>query len=85
MAKDLSKFLKKARIQIGLSQKEISTKLGYSTPQFISNWERGLSYPPYAKLKSLSTILKVDHKVLMEKIISEKTKAIENSIRSKIS
>lgn len=42
----LGNFLKEKRTQSGLSQKDVATKLGYSTSQFVSNWERGISRPP---------------------------------------
>ena len=43
---ELAKGLKQKRVAAGLSQRDVSDELGYSTPQFISNWERGISCPP---------------------------------------
>ncbi len=42
----LGKFLKKWRNAVGLSQGDVSKECGYSTSQFISNWERNKSKPP---------------------------------------
>jgi len=50
----LATFLRQKRIDAKLSQKEVAESLGYSTPQFVSNWERGLSSPPLKALKILS-------------------------------
>jgi len=50
--------LKKLRIQAGVSQRDVADQLGYSTPQFISNWERGVSCPPYKSIKKLSVMYK---------------------------
>ena len=47
----LGPFLKKARSKMGLSQRDVADKLGYTSPQFISNVERGLCSPPLKKLK----------------------------------
>lgn len=65
MAKDskqiihLGQFLKEKRENVGLSQKDVADKLGYSTPQFVSNWERGISTPPLKTLKKIGDLYKV--------------------------
>jgi transcriptional regulator with XRE-family HTH domain len=50
---ELADFLKSARTQAGLSQKEVAAVLGYKSSQFVSNWERGLSSPPIGTLRRL--------------------------------
>jgi transcriptional regulator with XRE-family HTH domain len=40
--KEFSEKIQKARINAGLSQRDVAEFLGYSTPQFISNWETTL-------------------------------------------
>ncbi|MFP5518296.1 MAG: helix-turn-helix domain-containing protein [Bdellovibrionia bacterium] len=55
----LGHFLKEKRELAGLSQKDVATKLGYSTPQFVSNWERGISTPPLKTLKKIGDLYKV--------------------------
>lgn len=44
--KSIGTFLKSRRIERGLTQAELAKALGYSSPQFVSNWERGLCLPP---------------------------------------
>ena len=56
----LATFLKEKRIRAGLSQKEVAEKLGYSTAQFVSNWERGLSAPPVETLKVIAEMYKIN-------------------------
>jgi transcriptional regulator with XRE-family HTH domain len=56
---DLAKFLKDKRKAAGLSQGVVAKKLGYTSPQFISNWERGLSRPPVATLKKIAQIYNI--------------------------
>jgi transcriptional regulator with XRE-family HTH domain len=46
---------KTLRERAGLTQREVSDTLGYSTPQFISNVERGRCRFPVQKLYRLST------------------------------
>jgi len=74
-------FLKDLRIRAGLSQLELSLKMGYSTPQFISNWERGVSEPPCKSIKKLSQVLSYDEsdlrRVLANFLIQKKTAQIK--------
>ena len=50
---DLGEYLQKMRSRAGLTQREVSLALGYSSAQFISNFERGIAVPPLKKLKTL--------------------------------
>lgn len=65
----LSEFLKTKRIEAGLSQADISKALGYSTPQFISNWERGISAPPVSHVKKLANLYKVSADDLFREVL----------------
>lgn len=56
---DLARFLKEKRTASGLSQIEVAEKLGYSTSQFVSNWERGVASPPIKTLRRLATMYKI--------------------------
>ena len=52
-------FLRARRDKAGLTQSQVATALGYETPQFVSNWERGVSLPPLGTLPQLARLLKV--------------------------
>lgn len=54
--KSLGLYLKRKRIEKGLTQSDVAGKLGYGSPQFISNIERGISSVP---LKSLRVIVEM--------------------------
>ncbi len=53
----VGKIIRDARSNAGLSQADLATALGYSTPQFVSNWERGVSLPPIKSLKKIGRLL----------------------------
>lgn len=57
--------LKKARINIGMSQEEASERLGISR-QTLSNWERGLAYPDAVSLKKMRTLYNVSADAILE-------------------
>lgn len=65
----LAKYLKSLRERANLSQKTVSEKLGYSTPQFISNWERGISLPPVPAIEALANLYQVDPSDLFSMIV----------------
>lgn len=52
----LGEYLYKKRTQAQLTQREVSLALGYSSAQFISNFERGIAAPSLKKLIKLSEI-----------------------------
>ena len=68
---NIYELLKAARIKQGMSQNELASRLGYTTPQFISNWERGMSLPPHDKLALLCTILKINRSQLRILLVKE--------------
>lgn len=50
-SKEVGKLFKNYRLDADLSQGFVSEQLGYSSPQFLSNFERGLCMLPLPKLK----------------------------------
>lgn len=79
----LAKFLKEKRLAVGLSQRDVADKLGYSTPQFISNWERGVSIPPISVLKKLGEFYKVSSEELFNIILKSTVEKITAELRRK--
>ncbi len=59
-------------MELGLTQIEVSTKLGYDTPQFISILERGKALLPLSAVRKLSNILKIDFDELYQMALNEK-------------
>ncbi len=58
-------MLKVLREKAGLTQSELSQKMGYTSAQFISNIERGLANLPPSKFKTASKVLGVSVKELV--------------------
>lgn len=52
----LGRFFCQKRQDARLTQRDVANKLGYTSPQFISNWERGLSQPPYDVLPEIANL-----------------------------
>jgi len=66
----LGKFLKAQRKAAGVTQRQIAEALGYSSAQFISNWERGISQPPLESLEQLAKLIKVDARKLLRMAVN---------------
>lgn len=70
-------LIKSYRELANLSQAELAKKLGYTSPQFVSNIERGLSEMPTKKLKLLQKVLNIP----TQKLIAMKLKPIKERLQ----
>jgi len=78
--KDFSDYLRSERIKAGLSQAAVAKKLGYSTSQFISNWERGLVRPPLKAIKKLISIYKLNIDVVVDLYMQRSSNSLRNAL-----
>jgi transcriptional regulator with XRE-family HTH domain len=65
---EFGNFLANSRDSAGLTQRQVSLKLGYSSAQFISNFERGIATPPIKKAKVLCGLYAIPPSVMAEKM-----------------
>ena len=72
----LAEWLKEKRREAGYTQRQVSDQLGYTSPQFISNIERGMASPPIAVLVKLSELYSIDCETLIEKTSEAQKKAL---------
>jgi transcriptional regulator with XRE-family HTH domain len=79
----LAAYLKKKRRQACLSQADVAKKLGYSSPQFISNWERGLSDPPVETLRKISDIYNIPLNEIHQLFLKATVKKITSALRKR--
>jgi transcriptional regulator with XRE-family HTH domain len=78
--KVLGDYLQSKRIKAGLSQGDVASKLGYSSPQFISNFERGLCAPPLNKLKLLVQLYELNGEEVVKLMLKEHEKHLRKSL-----
>ena len=83
--KNLATFLKKKRQESGLTQHDVSHRLGYATAQFVSNWERGLSSPPVSVLRRLGDIYRVSPEELFNIYLKQQLQRVEKELREEFS
>lgn len=81
----LAVYLKQKRLAASLSQGDVAKKLGYSTPQFISNWERGVSAPPVQALKKIAGLYQVPAEELFDVVLNHTVNIVTADLRRKFS
>lgn len=83
-ASNFSKYVKQKREDAGLSQKQVAEQLGYSTPQFISNWERGISMPPIKSVKKLADIYQTSVEEIFNLLLEDTLLQVTNDFKKKL-
>ncbi|MGE0633991.1 MAG: helix-turn-helix transcriptional regulator [Pseudobdellovibrionaceae bacterium] len=79
----LSEFLKTKRINADLTQMEVARSLGYSSAQFISNWERGISQPPIDTIKKLCSLYSVKLEDLYDVVLKVSIEQVKQDLQVK--
>jgi transcriptional regulator with XRE-family HTH domain len=82
---NLGAYLQTMRTKAGLTQREVSLALGYSSAQFISNFERGIAVPPLKKLKTLVKMYDMPVETVMEMILDAEREIILNVLKPRAS
>ena len=76
----LGLMIKEYRNKAQLSQAELAKKLGYTTPQFVSNFERGVGKVPLVVVGRLIKILELPEREIMQLLIDEYTLEVKKDI-----
>jgi transcriptional regulator with XRE-family HTH domain len=80
---NLGAFLRQKRIDSGLTQAELASKVGDVHTQFVSNWERGLCAPPGHSLQRIIDILKLNRDHLIGVMLEDSRVEIMSKIYKK--
>lgn len=78
--KKLGDFLKETRESSHLTQAEVSERLGYSSPQFISNIERGISVIPLKTLAKMVSLYKANPEIVVRIILDSQKKLLREKL-----
>lgn len=79
----LNDYLRQKRLDSGLSQLDVARVLGYSSPQFVSNWERGLVSPPLETIAVLIDLYKISSGEVIDRILDETRDYLESNLSSR--
>lgn len=74
-------FLREKRLFSGVSQGKVAKSLGYHSPQFVSNWERGLAAPPMVMLVKIIDLLALDKQEVYDLLLSEREKELRIALQ----
>lgn len=78
--KILGEFFKQRRINVELSQGDVAKHFGWTSAQFISNWERGRSLPSKSILLDLMKLYRISKK----DIVNIHTYATKMSLQNRL-
>lgn len=67
----MSEYLRKKRLECGMTQTALSRVLGYKTSQFVSNWENGRSSPPLSALAQIIRVLDLPQAEVIDILMAE--------------
>lgn len=73
----LGSYLKRKRIEANMSQAEVAYLLGYTTPQYISNFERGICSPSLKILNQLAGAFKINMREFFEVVMEQRKAEVE--------
>lgn len=76
----LNDYLREKRLDSGLSQLDVARELGYASPQFVSNWERGLVSPPLETIAVLINLYKIPPGDVVDRILEETRDYLESHL-----
>lgn len=79
--KTVSDQWREFREKAGLTQREVSDALGYTTPQFISNVERGRCRFPVEKLPKLKRLYRLSNDQVVDMIMVEEKQGLLKHFR----
>jgi transcriptional regulator with XRE-family HTH domain len=73
---EFGEYLKEKRVAADLTQKEVAEKIGYSSAQYISNFERGIALPPLSKLKIMVKLYRMPKAEVIQMVVEAKAKIL---------
>ncbi|MGE3260905.1 MAG: helix-turn-helix domain-containing protein [Bacteriovoracia bacterium] len=76
-------YLQAARAAKNLTQGRVARLLGYSSAQFISNFERGIALPPVKKLKVLIRLYDIPASELIDIINATEREILASALGEK--
>jgi transcriptional regulator with XRE-family HTH domain len=76
MSAKIGVMIKNARTAKDITQRQLAEELGYTTPQFVSNFERSLALPPPRKLKQIAKRLDLNFEQIKILYLKEKTERL---------
>lgn len=78
LSNNLAKLIKRRRKELGMTQPQLSAKLGYTSKngQTVSNIERGMCQLPIKHINQLSLILRISREAIIIEMIADYVQAL---------
>ena len=79
--RSLSAYLKQKRQESGYTQMDVALKIGHSTPQYISNYERGLCEPSIEMSVKIGRMLGVTPKDIRDVLLTAYSAYVKKALK----
>jgi transcriptional regulator with XRE-family HTH domain len=80
---EVGNYLREKRTQKGLTQAEVASALGYRS-QFIANFERGASSPPWKALRKLVRLYEIPEREIIRFLVAQQESIIREQLFGKM-
>jgi transcriptional regulator with XRE-family HTH domain len=78
--KKMGIYLRQKRELKGFTQAQVAIKLGFGSPQFISNIERGVSRVPLKSLRAFIELYEIPKEEIIEILMDEKRAHLKKTL-----
>lgn len=79
----VGRLAKEARLKANMSQADVAVKLGYTTSQYVSNWERGLAPFSPKIAKRFCQITKCNIHEMFKALVAEQREKTKEALFNK--
>jgi transcriptional regulator with XRE-family HTH domain len=82
MSKQLGQILREGRVKSKMTQRQLAGKLGYTSPQYVSNWERGRVTPPLYTLSEVARFTHVPKDKIKKLLLTYRGQELDEAFRN---
>lgn len=81
----IGQYFKNKRLELGFTQSELASSLGFKSAQIVSNWERGLCAPPLQSIGMIVEKFGLDVEEVLDIITQENREYLLQQMTAKTS
>jgi transcriptional regulator with XRE-family HTH domain len=79
---EMAELLRDKRVKLEISQFALAKSMGFTSAQFVSNWERAVSSPPLSSLPKICHLLKIKESDMIAAFLKSTKTEIEDAFKS---
>jgi transcriptional regulator with XRE-family HTH domain len=80
--KEVADLIRAKRKHKKMTMMELAAELGYTSPQFVSQFERGMAQIPLETIGKITVLLNIPEKTVVEMVMSDLERETKSLIRA---